>query len=48
MDSRIDGVRLEGGVGVEPEISVPMDIRYCNGTDVQVEAAIVNLLKELR
>ncbi|MGH7453236.1 MAG: S41 family peptidase, partial [bacterium] len=30
QDTRIDEVRLEG-VGVEPDITVPMDIRYCQG-----------------
>ncbi len=47
QDTKIDEVRLEG-VGVEPDITVPMDIRYCQGKDVQIEAALAQLLNELR
>jgi carboxyl-terminal processing protease len=47
QDTRIDGVRLEG-VGVEPDITVPMDIRYCQGKDVQIDAALAHLLSKLR
>lgn len=35
----IDGVDLEG-IGVTPDIEVPMDIRYCAGKDVQLARAI--------
>lgn len=46
QDTRIDGVRLEG-VGVAPDITVSMDIRYCQGQDVQIEAALAHLLSKL-
>lgn len=36
---RVDGNDLEG-VGVVPDITVPFDIRYCNGRDIQLEKAI--------
>ncbi|MEQ8222159.1 MAG: S41 family peptidase [Candidatus Eremiobacterota bacterium] len=35
----IDGENLEGK-GVEPDIAVPFDIRYCEGKDLQLEKAI--------
>ncbi len=38
----VDGERLEG-VGVKPDIPVPADIRYCRGSDVQLERAIEHL-----
>lgn len=44
--SEIDGVRLEG-VGVAPDIEVPMDIRYCAGKDTQLEHAVEYLTKIL-
>jgi carboxyl-terminal processing protease len=47
QDTRIDNERLEG-IGVEPNITVPMDIRYCQGKDVQIDAALVHLVNELR
>lgn len=47
MDSKIDGVRLEG-VGVEPDIHVPMNIRYCDGKDMQVGIAIEYLADEIQ
>jgi carboxyl-terminal processing protease len=34
----IDGKRLEG-VGVEPDIEVPFDIRFAAGKDIQLEGA---------
>ncbi len=37
-DSRIDDVNLEG-VGVEPDLHIPMDIRYSEGKDIQLEKA---------
>lgn len=37
--ARIDGVKLEG-VGVAPDINIPMDIRYCRGSDVQLDRAV--------
>lgn len=42
--SEIDGVTLEG-VGVTPDVAVPMDIRYCQGTDIQLEKAVEFLVK---
>ncbi len=42
QDTRIDEVRLEGA-GVEPDITVLMDIRYCQGKDVQLDAALTHL-----
>ncbi len=42
----IDGVNLEG-VGVEPDIEVPFDIRYCQGKDVQIEKAVEYLIEQL-
>lgn len=44
--SRIDGVNLEG-VGVEPDIEVPFDVRYCAGQDVQIEKAVEYLSEQL-
>ncbi|MCG8549876.1 MAG: S41 family peptidase [Desulfobacterales bacterium] len=44
--SRIDGVNLEG-VGVEPDIEVPFDVRYCSGHDVQLEKAVEHLIGRL-
>ena len=35
----IDGVNLEG-VGVTPDITVPVDIRYCGGHDAQLDKAL--------
>ena len=43
----IDGMRLEG-VGVEPDIEVPFDIRFAAGKDIQLERAkdeIVRLIE---
>ncbi len=37
--ARIDGENLEGK-GVAPDITVPFDIRYCEGKDLQLEKAI--------
>ena len=34
----VDGKRLEG-VGVEPDVKVPFDIRFAGGKDVQLERA---------
>ena len=42
----IDGVDLEG-IGVAPDIEVPMDIRYCQGKDTQLERAINYFLETL-
>jgi carboxyl-terminal processing protease len=39
MSALVDGVKLEG-VGVAPDIEVPMDIRYSNGKDIQLEKAV--------
>lgn len=44
--SEIDGVNLEG-VGVAPDIEVPMDIRYSRGKDPQLMRAIDHLVKKL-
>jgi carboxyl-terminal processing protease len=38
-DVQVDGVRLEGR-GVTPDIEVPLDIRYANGADAQLDAAL--------
>lgn len=46
VDARVNGETLEG-VGVEPHIKVPRDIRYCQGTDIQLEQAIQFLHKTL-
>lgn len=45
-DVAIDGTRLEG-VGVAPDIAVPFDIRYANGADPQLEAALSEMDKRL-
>lgn len=45
-DSKIDGVRIEG-VGIEPDINVPMDIRYSQGHDRQLEMAVEHLTEVL-
>ena len=42
-NSLVDGVNLEG-VGVVPDIEIPMDIRYCQGQDKQLERAVEYLL----
>jgi C-terminal processing protease CtpA/Prc len=41
-DVTIDGGRLEGK-GVEPDVTVPFDIRYANGSDPQFDAAVERL-----
>ena len=41
-----DGVRLEG-VGVEPDIAVPFDIRYAAGRDPQLDRALSSLTATL-
>jgi len=46
QEYRIDGVDLEG-VGVEPDIEVPFDVRYCTGNDAQIERAVEYLVDEL-
>jgi carboxyl-terminal processing protease len=46
-DMLIDGMRLEG-VGVEPDIEVPFDIRFAAGKDIQLQRAkdeIVRLIE---
>jgi carboxyl-terminal processing protease len=40
----VDGKRLEG-VGVEPDIEVPFDIRFAAGNDVQLERAKREMVK---
>ena len=45
-DVHVDGERLEG-VGVSPDIEVPFDIRYANGADPQLDAALVEMDKRL-
>ena len=47
VSSLIDGVNLEG-VGVAPDIEVPMDIRYCQGKDRQLERAVEYLMETWR
>jgi len=39
MDAKVDGERLEG-VGVEPDVPVPFDLRYAAGVDPQLERAL--------
>jgi C-terminal processing protease CtpA/Prc len=41
-DVHVDGGRLEG-VGVAPDIVVPFDIRYANGADPQMDAALTEM-----
>ncbi len=46
----IDGKRLEG-IGVEPDIEVPFDIRFAAGRDIQLERSkdeMVRLIEALR
>jgi len=46
----VDGKRLEG-VGVEPDIYVPFDIRFAGGRDIQLERAkdeMVRLIEDER
>jgi carboxyl-terminal processing protease len=48
-DMLIDGKRLEG-VGVEPDIEVPFDIRFAAGRDIQLQRAedeIVRLIEAM-
>ena len=45
-DAKVDGVILEG-IGVEPDIEVPMDIRYLEGKDIQLEKALEYLVHKL-
>lgn len=40
----VDGERLEG-VGVEPDIGVPFDIRFAGGEDIQLERAKDEMVK---
>jgi C-terminal processing protease CtpA/Prc len=41
-DVIVDGGRLEGK-GVEPDVAVPFDVRYANGRDPQLDAAMERL-----
>ena len=43
---RIDGVDLEG-TGVRPDIEVPFDVRYCAGSDPQLDRALGHLVEIL-
>lgn len=45
-DVHVDGKRLEG-VGVDPDIVVPFDIRYANGADPQMNAALDEMERRL-
>jgi C-terminal processing protease CtpA/Prc len=45
-DVHVDGARLEG-VGVSPDIAVPFDIRYANGADPQMDAALTEMSRVL-
>ncbi|MHC4455732.1 MAG: S41 family peptidase [Planctomycetota bacterium] len=40
----VDGKRLEG-IGVEPDIEVPFDIRFAAGKDIQLERAMDEMVK---
>jgi carboxyl-terminal processing protease len=44
---RVDGEILEG-IGVSPDIEVPMDIRFLGGRDVQVEKGLDYLAEVLK
>ncbi len=46
QQSRIDDINLEG-IGVNPDIEVPFDIRYCQGHDLQLEKAVEYLVGKL-
>ena len=43
----IDGKQLEG-VGVEPDIEVPFDIRFTAGKDIQLERAKGEMIKLIK
>ncbi len=45
-DVFVDGQRLEANP-VQPDISVPFDVRYANGADPQMDAAIAALTKRM-
>ena len=45
-DVEVDGVRLEGK-GVEPDVTVPFDIRYAAGRDPQLDAAMETILPQV-
>jgi carboxyl-terminal processing protease len=45
-DVYVDGKRLEANP-VQPDITVPFDVRYANGRDPQMDAATAALLKRL-
>lgn len=45
-DVHVDGKRIEG-IGVAPDLVVPFDIRYANGADPQLDAALVEMDKRL-
>lgn len=46
IDLQIDGIRLEG-LGVEPDIEVPMDVRYAGGEDPQLDIALITLSNQI-
>ncbi|MEL6863970.1 MAG: S41 family peptidase [Bacteroidota bacterium] len=46
-DVQVEGVRLEGK-GVAPDIEVPMDIRYTEGRDIQLESAVHFLVRQTK
>ncbi len=43
---QVDGLTLEG-VGVQPDIEISMDVRYCQGKDSQLEGALKYLSNKL-
>lgn len=45
-DVTIDGIRLEGNP-VQPDISVPFDVRYAAGADPQMDAALTEMGRRL-
>jgi carboxyl-terminal processing protease len=45
-DVEVNGVRLEGK-GVEPDVTVPFDIRYAAGRDPQLDAALDTILPKV-
>jgi C-terminal processing protease CtpA/Prc len=45
-DVHVDGKRIEGNP-VQPDVSVPFDVRYANGADPQFDAAVKEMTRRL-
>jgi C-terminal processing protease CtpA/Prc len=45
-DVFVDGIRLEANP-VQPDIAVPFDVRYANGADPQLDAAMAAIMRRL-